>query len=397
VGRSVPFVLVVMLAACGRPSAGANDGDGASESGSAGESTSGNSSIGDFGSNPEEPWCGGFSIVPTYVPANIMFVVDVSSSMHDSWDHDQDPMTSAVPRWVTARALLDQVVPALDDRGWFGLQRAPSIEACPAATVNDPSCTDADVCLVDPTPEIELGEQHGESILAALPDASASPLEIVGGSPISAAWVAARDHLLAQSERTVSVIVLITDGGANCSASSLPEAVEVFDDALLGLVEDGFVVHGITTAVVGVGIGEQPSVAAQPDSPAVDAYAALNDLGLAGGLAWNNGFEPRKFYDAAQPDELLLALDSGGYETVDCTIDLTHTEDGPPEPEQLPGMVIEANGQAVPYVIDCENEDGWAWLEEGLILTFCGSYCDGFKTGELAFEGSYGCRDATTS
>jgi hypothetical protein len=392
------FVLVVMLAGCGRPSS-ASDGGSASESGSTSTTahvTSAGIDDGTDDSDSDEPHCGGFSIVPTNVYPHVMLIVDVSSSMHESWDHDQDPLTPAVTRWATARALLDQIVPDLDASIWFGLQRAPSIHACPAATEDDPNCKDADVCLVDPTPEIEIGKLHGESILAALPDASASPLDIVGGSPISAAWVAARDHLLAQLDPTISAIVLITDGGANCSESGLPEAVEVFDDELEALVSEGYLVHGIMTVVVGVGVGEQPSLPAQPDSPAVDAYAALDDLGVAGGLARNGGDEPRKFYDAAQPDELMHALEAGGCKVTDCTVDLTTAGSGPPEPVQLPYMSIEANGQEVPYVFDCEDEDGWAWIEEGMILTFCGSYCDGYKNGELAFEGSYGCPVATT-
>lgn len=395
---SLSFVLVVMLAACGRPIVGAGESGSASESTSAmeGSGTTSADSFDDGTDSVEEPDCGGFSIVPTYVHPNVMLIVDVSSSMRESWDHDEDPMTPVVPRWATARALLDQIVPYLDASVWFGLQRVPSIDACPAATVDDPNCEDADVCLVDATPVIEIGELHGASILAALPDASASPLEIVGGSPIGAAWVAARDHLLAQPDPSISAIVLVTDGGANCSESSLPEAVEVFDDELEVLVSDGNLVHGITTVIVGVGVGQQPSVPAQPDSPGADVYAALNELGVAGGMPWNGGNEPRKFFDASQPDELMLALDTDGGVT-DCTVDLTSTNGGPPEPVQIPDMVIEANGQDVPYVNDCTNENGWAWIEEGMILTFCGSYCDGFKDGSMAFEGIYGCPDATTS
>jgi hypothetical protein len=397
--RMLSFVLVVMLAACGGPTVSASGGDSASESESSATESSSTTSADSFDEgtdSSDEPDCGGFSVVPTYVHPNVMLIVDVSSSMRESVDHDQNPMTPVVLRWATARALLDQIIPDLDASVWFGLQRVPSIGACPAATVDDPNCKDADVCLVDSSPEIEIGELHGESILAALPDASASPLEIVGGSPIRAAWVAARDHLLAQPDPIFSGIVLITDGGANCSESSLPEAVEVFDDELEALVSDGFVLHGIPTVVVGVGVGEQPSLPAQPDSPGADVYAALNDLGVAGGMPWNGGNEPRKFFDASQPDELMLALDPGGGVT-DCTVDLTYVEGGPPEPVQIPDMVIEANGQDVPYVNDCANEDGWAWIEEGIILTFCGSYCDGFKDGTMAFEGDYGCPDATTS
>jgi hypothetical protein len=187
---------------------------------------------------------------------------------------------------------------------------------------------------------------------------------------------------------------LITDGGANCSEPSLPTAVEWFDDSLEALVEDGYLVHGLPTMVVGVDVDEQqPSVAALPDSPAVDTYAALNNLALAGGFPWNSGMQPRKFYDAGQPDELIDAIGDGlvSYVT-DCTLDLTTTPDGPPEPSQIPLVEIEMNGEAVPYVSDCEHEHGWTWLEEGLILSFCGSFCEAFKAGDGAsFEGIYGC------
>jgi hypothetical protein len=395
---SLALVLVGWLAACGRPLVGASDGGTTSETSSAGESTGSETSSSVDGSDGfEDQDCGGFSIVPTYVYPHVMLVVDVSSSMHQSWDHDQDAMTPAVPRWVTARALLDQVIPALDGNIWFGLQRAPSVDACPAATVDEPNCTDADVCLVGATPEIEIGELHGEPILASLPDVSASPLELVGGSPIGAAYVTALDHLLAQPDRTVSAIVLVTDGGANCSEPSLPEAVEVFDDELEALVANAYAEQEIFTFVVGVGVGEQPSLPAQPDSPAVDTYSALNELGLAGGAPWDGGTQARKFYDAAQPDELLLALDTGGDTVTDCTVDLTSSPGGPLDPLQIPYLVIETNGQEVPYVLDCENENGWAWIVDGEILTFCGSYCEGFKNGEMTFDIIYGCPDSTTS
>ena len=36
-------------------------------------------------------------------------------------------------------------------------------------------------------------------------------------------------------------------------------------------------------------------------------------------------------------------------------------------------------GMEVPKVDDCDTEDGWTWLEEGVIVTFCGSYCDDLR------------------
>jgi hypothetical protein len=400
---TLPAVLVVVLAACGPPGVGA--GNSSSESGSTGESTGATESVETSsadsfdGSDTEdtEHWCGGFELTPATAVRNIMFVVDVSSSMLETWDHDQDPMTPTVSRWQTARPLLAQVLAELEsqyDEPRLGLQRVPSSDACPAATVDAPNCTDADVCLIESSPEVAVGEFQAELILASLPESSASPLEVVGGSPIGAAWLAARDHLLAQRDADLSAIILFTDGGANCSEPSLPTAVEVFDEGLVALVADGYDVHGIQTLVVGVDVDEQqPSSAAQPDTPAVDTYAALNSLALAGGFPWNNGNEARKFFDTEHPDDLMLAIGDDLICTVStCTVDLvTASDTGPPEPSQIPLIVIKINGEEIPYVSGCVNEKGWSWLEEGLILTFCGSFCDAVQAGEGIVEGIYGC------
>lgn len=395
---SPPVLLVVLLVACGRPPVSAGDGDSASESSSATQSpdTTGADSFED-GTDGTEHSCGGFSIDPSFVPPNLMFVVDVSSSMLETWDHDDDPMTPEVSRWQSARGLLEQVVAeygAHSHAPWLGLQRAPSIDACPGATQNASNCTDADVCVVESTPEVALGDAQGELILASLPDASASSLEIVGGSPIGAAYVPARDHLLAQSDDDdVRVIVLLTDGGANCRAPSLPAAVEVFDDGLAALVEDGFVEHEIWTVVVGVDVDEQqPSLPAQPDAPAVDTFAALNALALAGGTPWNGGLESRKFFDVREPDELMDLIVDGLISVIhECTVDLTMSPGGVPDPSQIPLVVIETDGEEVPYVLDCEQESGWTWVVDGEILTFCGSHCEAFKNGSAAFDIIYGC------
>jgi hypothetical protein len=379
--------LIVTLAACGPPSVSGSGGisaDGSDDSTTTLESsgTTSTDSSDDGSETGDEPWCGGFQVTPTFIPSNVMFVVDLSSSM--------------LSRWPTSRALLEQVIAELGLQSHgprLGLQRAPSIDACPNATVDAPNCTDADVCLVEPTPEVALGDGQGELILASLPDSSAAPSELAGGSPLGAAWISARDHLLAQPEESPRTILLITDGGANCSEPSLPAAVEVFDEGLAALVEDGFMAHGIATIVVGVDVDEQqPSLPAQPDSPAVDTYAALNDVALAGGIPRNGGMEPRKFFDAAQPDDLLDAILYGLVTPVfDCTLDLTYVPDGPPQPSQIPLVVIEMNGEEIPYVDDCEQDSGWTWIEEGTILSFCGSYCEAFKAAEGIFEGTYGC------
>ena len=358
-------LLAMLLAGCGWTEVSTDDRGSESESESTASETSaetsGTSDDGtstEDGSDPLE--CGGFELVSVSVPTHVMFVVDVSSSMLDGWSQ--------------ARSLINEIVAYIDDLASLGLQRAPS--------------SDADMCLVDSTPEVEIGEHHGGQVLAALPDASASELEILGGSPIGAAYSVARDHLLAQPERAFPVIVLITDGGANCVEPSLPEAAEVFDAGLEGMVAEAHDVYGIATIVIGVDVVEgQPNVPAQPDSPAVDAFAALNAIAVAGGSPfWGN--EPRKFYEASF-DELQPVFE-GTCSVTDCTVDLTMTPDGPPAPDQIPLIEIEIDGAEVPYVSDCANEDGWSWIVEGEYMTFCGIQCEKFKLGST-IVGTYGC------
>ena len=366
---SLAVVCVVVLAGCGGRVVGASE-EGASDEGTSGVTTldvptsdddddadTSDGSPPDLGQFP----CGGFTIAPgEAIPANVVIVVDTSASM--------------ASRWVSARSFLEQFVAEIDGDYSLGLQRAPS--------------SDADVCLVEPAPEIGVGELHGEQILAALPEASS--LELAGGSPLAAAIISARDHLLEQESRSPSFIVLVTDGGANCAEPSLPEAIESFDENLVGLVSDIYNLDQIYTLVVGVDVAEQPSLPALPDSPAVDTFAALNDIALAGGVPAGDGVGPRKFFQVDEVDDVV-----DGFVLFEddptCVIDLTMLEEGPPDPVQIPYVTIEMNGADVPYVLDCENEDGWTWIEAGLVLSFCGSHCDAYMTEGVVVDGFYGC------
>ena len=114
---------------------------------------------------------------------------------------------------------------------------------------------------------------------------------------------------------------------------------------------------------------------------------------IAGGAPKNGGNDPEKFFNATNQDELLLALEGILGEVTDCTIDLTEPPSEPPAESQIPFVEFTYEGMMVPLVDDCANEDGWAWIELGLTLEFCGSYCDDFKNGG-SFDGKYGCPPA---
>src|SRR5690606_178560 len=103
---------------------------------------------------------------------------------------------------------------------------------------------------------------------------------------------------------------------------------------------------------------------------------------------------PEKFFNSTNQDELLTALGGIIEQITECIIDLSVPPLMPPDPIQIPYVEFTADGAEVPYVEDCENEDGWTWLEQGVIVTFCGTYCDDFKGGGAVFDGTYGCPPA---
>jgi hypothetical protein len=319
-----------------------------------------------------------------------MLVVDASGSMvlpANNWDHDLDPNTTEVTRWFSLHGVVDSIMTNYGAAMYSGLQRFPSAAAC------DPHpCYNATSCTTETTPEVEIALDNGAAVLAGIPGAMADATEIEGGTPATKGFVSGRDHLLTQPEELPRYILLVTDGAANCNTDlPFPDYIESYDETLPTTVEETFMDMGIPTFVVGIDIIDELVGEGADGAPHANAYERLNDVALAGGVPKNGGMDAEKFYNATNQIELLDALQQILGEVTDCTIDLTMQEGGPPDPIQIPYVTFEVDGELVPYVEDCETMDGWTWIEEGLIMTFCGSYCDDFKNGTAVFDGTYGC------
>src|SRR5690606_22407954 len=149
--------------------------------------------------------------------------------------------------------------------------------------------------------------------------------------------------------------------------------------------------NGIETYVVGIEIVDAVLGAGTDGVPHANPYQRLNELALAGGVPKDMGLGAEQFYNSTTQDELLGALDNILDQITECVVDLSATEQGLPSREQIPHVEFTADGQTVPYVADCENANGWTWIEQGSTVSFCGSYCSGFKAGGATFEGLYGC------
>ncbi|MFO7563430.1 MAG: VWA domain-containing protein [Enhygromyxa sp.] len=337
------------------------------------------------------PDCGSVSISPEYVPPNVMLVVDASGSMKSNlWDHDLDINTPDETRWATLYRVVESVMDEFGASMSAGIKRFPSEEACP----NPAACYNTDACIVTPDPEVGVALNNGAAILAAIPGPDGE--SIIGGTPATKGINSAATHLADQSLEIPRYILFITDGAANCTPGSTTaaEAIETYDETLEPTVAAALTDDGITTFVVGIDI-ENALIGVGPDgNPEANPFERLNDIALAGGAPKNGGADAEKFFNSTNQDELLSALGEIMEDITDCVIDLSQTEEGVPDPVQIPYVSFTVDGEEVPYVEDCENEDGWTWLEHGVVVTFCGSYCDGFKGGGVVFDGTYGCPPA---
>ncbi|KIG19292.1 Endo-1,4-beta-xylanase A precursor [Enhygromyxa salina] len=367
------------------------DGDGDAGDGDGDPATSGDGD-GDDGMN-----CGEVSIAPEYVPPNVVLVVDASGSMViNSWDHDLDDQTPDVTRWNSLHGVvvtvMDQFGPAMN----AGIQRFPSEDACPNATQQSSNCYNADSCITNGMPEVGVALDNGAAIISAIPGANANSLEIVGGTPATRGMNSAVAHLEAQSPDLARYVLLITDGAANCTPGGQTtfDLIEVYDDTLAPTVEAAYMDSNITTFVIGIDIVDEYVGAGVDGSPEANPFVGLNEVALAGGAPKNGGNDAEKFFNSTNQDELLMALGDIFQDITECIIDLNSTEQGPPDPIQIPYVEFTSDGMKIPKVEDCANEDGWTWLEEGVIVTFCGTYCDDFKTGGAVFDGTYGCPPA---
>jgi hypothetical protein len=206
------------------------DGDGDNGDGD-GDNGDGDGEGDGDGAPMDAPDCGEVMITPTYIPPNVMLVVDASGSMvyePNNWDHDLDGNTPLVTRWFSLHGVVDTVMSNYGPAMNSGLQRFPSAAAC------DPSpCYNVTSCTTETSPEVEMALDNGAAVLAALPGPNADSTEIEGGTPATKGMVSAINHLLTLPEELPRYVVLITDGAANCNTDlPFPDYIEFYDETL---------------------------------------------------------------------------------------------------------------------------------------------------------------------
>jgi hypothetical protein len=350
------------------------DGDGEPMGDGDGEPGDGDGDPGDGDGDGE----GENQSIPCDIPAaelapvipHVVLVLDKSGSMiQNTWDHDLNPQTAQVTRWKSLHTVVSQVVNNFDEQFEFGAQLYPSMSATNEYNQN--------ACLVDSPPEVLVEPNNAINVLLGIP--TGNSLNIRGGTPTSAGMISAIDHLLAIDDGDPAVIILVTDGAANCrtDANSQFDRFETYDPNLLGIVADAYNDLAIPTYVVGIDISDQVTlVTGQNDHPpdgepdGISTFAKLDELAVAGGKPLGGQAD---FYQTQNELELQDAIQAIVDDAASCTLLLDPL---PPFPDLVE---VEMDGQAVPQVNDCASEDGWVFTNPNgpySSLELCGSFCE---------------------
>lgn len=293
-----------------------------------------------------------------------MLVLDKSGSMHsETWDDDGDPQTPPVTRWSTLHASVDELVYSQQKRVDFGLVLFPSTQA---------ESTDySKACLTEVEPAVSMGTENADAVMSAIPAADA---EVEGGTPASLGMQAAIDHLESLETDQPRIMILVTDGAANCRADTEGKEVgTVYDDTLPELVA-GAAAEGLPTYVIGIDIRDEVGTA-----PVVNPYEALNEVAEAGGRARDG---ETGFYDVRNAEELAAAIESiSGAQSCEIALEDDVDVEAP--------LLVSVDDEARDEVTDCA-EDGWRWVSQGdgnQRIELCGASCEDFRfSGQVALD-----------
>jgi len=362
-----------------------SDGGGSSATSatSAAATSTGDGTTEPAGTTFEPPiWCGEALLdIPVPTPG-VMLVLDKSGSMVADpgglWDHDNDPNTPTVTRWNSLHSAVEQALGDFGDSMDLGAVLFPST----SATASDSEAA----CLMNAAAEVPIAAMNGPAILAAIPGPLVDGVTMQGATPATRGLERAIQALADAPAERPRVMILVTDGAANCQANAPDTStlLEVYDDEVTKTVAAAAAM-GIHTYVVGIAVAPGVSgVEADGEPDNVDTFEKLNALAIAGGVA-RPGDE--KFFNAHDQAQLGAALQAISMALVPCVITLD------PEPRYPYSVEVAPYGSH--QVDNCVTEDGWMFLpqtdpEEPLQIELCGEACADYRR-RGAFDIKYRC------
>jgi hypothetical protein len=332
--------------------------------------------------------CGVTSVEATFSRANVLLVIDKSSSM------DDQPEGFALNKWAALKASLEPALTAVQGEMSFGLLLYPFGEQTEIPLDCFEGC-----CEVPAGPAaIQVGIEPGNSSVTQVMDAldAAAP---GGGTPTAAALAAALAYFTTGDGKDLKgdrFVLLATDGGPNCGASDatcdashctpnldglcpadqgnccVGEGTYCLDDAAVVQGMRALADAGVPTFVIGI--------------PGTEAYADyLNAFASAGGVPSPKG--PNDYYAVSAEggvDALTRTfIDITTHLVRSCQLDL-----GPIAPDK----------KLVNVAVDCELvrfEDGAGWeipADAPTTLVLAGDRCQRVeREGARRIDVVYGC------
>jgi hypothetical protein len=140
----------------------------------------------------------------TYVPPNVMLVLDRSGSMtSSSWDHDGDPNTPNITRWATLHQVVSWMVNQYDSQVNFGAKLYPTATGCG----------------VSATREVELAPNNGAAVIAGIPPENAS-LPNTALTPPQQGVETTRDYLNIAVPDEPRAMIVVMDGQVHSSCGT---------------------------------------------------------------------------------------------------------------------------------------------------------------------------------
>jgi hypothetical protein len=332
--------------------------------------------------------CGVTSVEATFSAANVLLVIDKSSSM------DDQPPGFTLNKWAALKAALEPALTAVQDEMSFGLLLYPFGEQAEIPL----DCFEG--CCEVPTGSaaIQVGIEPGTGSAAKVMDAlhASAP---GGGTPTAAALDAALRYFTSGDGKDLKgdrFVLLATDGGPNCGTKdttctaerctpnldgSCPaeqgnccvgEGAYCLDDAAVVQKIQALADASVPTFVIGI--------------PGTESYAEyLNGFAIAGGVP--NPHTPPDYYAVSAEG----GVESLAQTFVDITTHLVRSCDvdlGPGAPDR----------KLVNVAVDCDVipfADGAGWdirAEAPTTLLLAGDACEQVKRqGARRIDVVYGC------
>ncbi len=310
--------------------------------------------------------------------ADILLVLDRSSSMQNAMDTDgrcdtgmggggrrrdaSAPTTTCTTRWTAVQDTLKQVLDGSAGSMNWGLLMF--------STPGQGSCQVGDKV------QVEVGSGNADTILGEISKAGTET-----STPTRLAMNAGVKYLQTLQGSESKVILLATDGQPNCGGDIEGgggggvggDDVEPTKEAIKAAADAGYKVY-----ILGIGPETNSTV--------------LNDFAAAGGTAIKDvGGAGKDYFAALSADELTKHFESIVSSVASCTFKLS-----PPKSADLSNVVVEFDGDRNKRATrDTERKNGWDFTtDDHTEIQIYGEWCDGLMNGTYkTAKVLIGCKD----